>query len=230
MIRPVDSATGMNRSGGTRPRVGECQRSERLDADDGVRVEVDQRLVVDAELAALEAEPKLVLEAEQLAELARHPVLVELVAAAAGLLRRVHGDVRVADQVVARAGGRAWETMPMLAPSVSWWPATATGSDSRSRSRCATPIAAGSSASSSRSANSSPPRRASVSPGRLVVGEAPGDLLQQLVAGVVAERVVHLLEAVEVDQQHADRGRGALRTARAPGRGGRGRARGSRGP
>ena len=42
-------------------------------------------------------------------------------------------------------------------------------------------------------------------------GEAPRDLLEQLVAGVVAERVVHLLEAVEVDEQHGERLAGARR-------------------
>src|SRR5205807_7576479 len=40
--------------------------------------------------------------------------------------------------------------------------------------------------------------------------EALRDLLEELIAGVVAERVVDLLEAVEVDQQHGERVRRAL--------------------
>ena len=40
--------------------------------------------------------------------------------------------------------------------------------------------------------------------GAQAAGEPSADLLQQLVAGVVAERVVDLLEAVEVHQQHRD--------------------------
>ena len=40
--------------------------------------------------------------------------------------------------------------------------------------------------------------------GRVTLGEAAGNLLQQLVAGAVAEAVVDLLEAVEVDEQHRE--------------------------
>ena len=50
--------------------------------------------------------------------------------------------------------------------------------------------------------NSSPPRRATVSFGRSACLEPARDGLQQLVAGVVAERVVDDLEAVEVEEQH----------------------------
>ena len=38
-----------------------------------------------------------------------------------------------------------------------------------------------------------------------------GDLLEQLIARVVAERVVHLLEPVEIDEQHRERLAGARR-------------------
>ena len=43
-----------------------------------------------------------------------------------------------------------------------------------------------------------------MSVGRVTLGEAAGDLLQQLVAGAVAEAVVDLLEPVEVDEQHRE--------------------------
>ena len=59
-------------------------------------------------------------------------------------------------------------------------------------------------------ANSSPPSRATVHPGRLTaVAQARPDFAQQQVADLVAERVVDVLEVVEVHQQHGDRpGRG----------------------
>ena len=85
--------------------------------------------------------------------------------------------------------------------------------------------------SSSSTVNSSPPRRATVSPGPDRRLEPPRDRDQQLVADLVAERVVDELEAVEVEEQHG-RGRGRVRGAGrggSPGRGGRGTARGSAG-
>ena len=104
MISPVASATGMNWLGGTSPRVGDCQRRSASTPTIARLLERDLRLVVDAELAALQAEPELVLEPEQLAELAGHLVVEHLVAAAAALLGRVHRDVGVPDQLLALAG------------------------------------------------------------------------------------------------------------------------------
>src|SRR5439155_12630059 len=59
------------RNGAPRRRV---PPQERLDADDLGGVERDLGLVVEAELATLEREPQLVLEAEELSELASHVV------------------------------------------------------------------------------------------------------------------------------------------------------------
>ena len=59
--------------------------------------------------------------------------------------------------------------------------------------------------SSSRIANSSPPRRAAVSPVPASAADAIGDGLQQLVADGVAEGVVDRFEVVEVDEQHDHR-------------------------
>ena len=60
----------------------------------------------------------------------------------------------------------------------------------------------GSCTSSSRIANSSPPKRAAVSAARTLAGDALRDLEQDPVAGRVAEAVVDGLEVVEVDEQH----------------------------
>ena len=51
-----------------------------------------------------------------------------------------------------------------------------------------------------------------MSPGALHALEPAGELLEHPIAGVVSKRVVHLLEAVEVEQQHRERRPRALRT------------------
>src|SRR5207253_5907689 len=71
---------------------------ECLDADDVATEQIDQRLVVEAELATLEREPQLVLDPEELSQLPRHLVLEELMVPAASFLRRVHRNVGVANQ------------------------------------------------------------------------------------------------------------------------------------
>ena len=58
--------------------------------------------------------------------------------------------------------------------------------------------------SSSRTVNSSPPSRATVSPGRRHASRRARDGDQQLVADHVAEAVVDHLEAVEVEEQHGE--------------------------
>ena len=58
---------------------------------------------------------------------------------------------------------------------------------------------------SQRTTNSSPPRRATVSPGRRSASIRRGDRPQHRVAGVVAVGVVDRLEAVEIDEEHGDR-------------------------
>ena len=66
-----------------------------------------------------------------------------------------------------------------------------------------------------RTENSSPPWRATRVPVR-GVAEAVGDLLEELVAGVVAEEVVDLLEAVQVDGEHRQATLDVAASARAP--------------
>ena len=62
--------------------------------------------------------------------------------------------------------------------------------------------------SSHSTVNSSPPNRATVSPGRTARAQARPSCDQQLVAGVVAEAVVDDLEPVEVEEQHGQTCRG----------------------
>ena len=58
--------------------------------------------------------------------------------------------------------------------------------------------------------NSSPPKRATTSSGRIAALQAVGDGDEQPVAGRVAEAVVDHLEPVEVEEQHGDAARGSL--------------------
>ena len=92
------------------------------------------------------------------------------------------------------------------------------------------PSIAGSSKSSTITMNSSPPRRASRSVSRSAVDSDCGHLLQQLVADPVAERVVDVLEAVEVDEQHADAAARCASPARSPAPAARAAAGGSADP
>ena len=91
------------------------------------------------------------------------------------------------------------------------------------------PRICGSSKSSTITMNSSPPRRASRSVSRSASDERARHVLQQLVADPVAERVVDVLEAVEVDEQHADAAAAAPAPARSPASAARAAAAGSAG-
>ena len=230
-IRPVASAIGMNWPGHDAPRVGECQRSSASTPTIVPAADVDLGLVVDAELAALRARAGARARARA-ARRARGPCRGGRPRSGRGRSpsprtwrRRRRGSA------LARAPPRRRATtMPMLAPTASSWPATddrvreAARGAGRRRRRPAASLAP-----SSSTANSSPPRRASVSLGRVTSPKRSRDLLEQLVAGVVAEAVVDLLEAVEVDEQDGQRLAASAPSARAPGRAGRGTARGWRG-
>ena len=104
-----------------------------------------------------------------------------------------------------------WQAMPMLASTSSVRPSIENGSRRPASSWRATTLASpGRRRAGSSTPNSSPPRRATVSRSPSDCLEAVRDLLQQAVARVVAERVVDLLEVIEVDQHH---GRGHVRAA-----------------
>ena len=87
------------------------------------------------------------------------------------------------------------------------------GSARLSTMRCATVSAATSEvACSSRTANSSPPRRETVSVARTHLLSLHRHLDEDLVPGGVTEAVVDLLELVEVDVQEEDEAAGSLGT------------------
>ena len=207
---------------GERQEVGRHQQPaarvrpahERLDAAHRARRDLRLRLVVQDELAVREPVAQL---AEQL----------EPAAASGGRARagRPRGRCACAwprtsprrRAAAARARRRACSgksAMPMRRVDVHADPADR----ERALQRRAQPQAGGadadaSSPGSSTTANSSPPSRASVSPGCSASSSRGPIWRQHLVAGVVAERVVELLEAVEVDQQQRDL---AVAVARSP--------------
>ena len=174
---------------------------ERLDAAHGAGPQLGLRLVVQDELAGLERGAEL---ADQ-----REPLAAVAVAARRG---RPRGRCACASPrtsrrrraAAGRCASREWSgksAMPTLASMWTRMPPTSNDCSSAARSRRPAVLAVASSPGWRTTANSSPPRRASVSSSRSSVLEARADLAQHLVAGVVAERVVELLEAVEVDQQ-----------------------------
>jgi hypothetical protein len=101
----------------------------------------------------------------------------------------------------------AWfgkSAMPTLASMWTWMPPTANDSSSAARSRRPAVLAVTSSPGleDDRELVAAQPRERVVLAQQLLQPRA--DLAQHLVAGVVAERVVELLEAVEVDQQQGE--------------------------
>ena len=95
--------------------------------------------------------------------------------------------------------------MPMLARTKTSFPSSANGASNAFMMRLAMSMCVVSSESSSRIANSSPPSRAGVSAGRRQSRSRSPHSRSSCVAARVAERVVHGLEVVEVDEEHRDR-------------------------
>src|SRR5919201_3871033 len=92
------------------PATRRAPAEQGLDADDVPLLEIHFRLVVQRELAALQAGAELLLEAEQLPKLPGHVVPEDLEAAAAGLFGRVHREVGVPNQLLAVAGTAGMES------------------------------------------------------------------------------------------------------------------------
>ena len=108
-MTPVASAEGMKSIGGTRPRSGWCHRIKASNPWTRPAVDVDDRLVVEAELVGLESLRQLDLQREALRCDVEELVVEHCDLPLALGLRVVHGDVRVAQErlriaVAARQG------------------------------------------------------------------------------------------------------------------------------
>ena len=120
-------------------------------------------------------------------------------------LAQVHVDVRGGDQPVRRSPRLAGDRVrPTVTESVTG-PADVDRRGDRVRSRSTRSSSSSSPRSSVTMTNSSPPKRAVVSPAAHLRLEPPGDDREHLVAERVAERVVDRLEGVEVAEQHRAR-------------------------
>ena len=106
MIRPVSSASGMKamRRDETADRV--LPAHERLEADDPVRGQVDQRLVVDPQLAALDRPPEVVLHVDPVHRLVGHRGLEDGVPAGRVGLGPDHRDLGLAEHLARRRPAR----------------------------------------------------------------------------------------------------------------------------
>ena len=208
-IRPVCSASGRKAAGVSRPRVGCCQRTSastplsaagarcRPWAGSGGRAAARDRRraarrgarggrgCASSRSGAVDARPPL-----------------------RSRLGLVHRDVGVLEQLDRGLRVRREERRCRCSRRpATGMPSSTNGSSRLARRRSAArraPPRRRSSASTT--ANSSPPSRASRSPARAPWPARRGaERCEQQVAGVVAERVVELLEAVEVDEQEAGR-------------------------
>ena len=123
-ISPVSSASGTNSPGGTRPRAGWRQRSSASSALDRARPQVDQRLVVQLQLARGERLPEVELEQPARLEPGVHAGLEAAEGAAAVRLGAVERHVGPLEQLVRVPPSPGASAMPTLAPTTTWWPST----------------------------------------------------------------------------------------------------------
>ena len=215
-IRPDCSASGMNSSGRTSPRVGCRQRTSASTPATVPSSDVHLGLVVQLELAA------------------RRPRGAARRAGRAGRgcccrarrrrprrrcgrpWRRTSRRRRAAAAARSRCRAPGTSAMPMLASrSIGLSVDEERLRSSAARTRSATSRAAAASRTSgSSTANSSPPSRATASSGPQRALQPLGDQLQHPVADRVPEGVVDLLEPVEVEQEQRD-GRAVLAARRA---------------
>ena len=105
-IRPLSSAIGMNSSGETMPRSGCAQRTSASVETGRPGGQVDDRLVEDLELAALQRPAQLGLGPHAGHGAGAHRLVEQLVAPAAARLGAVHRRVGVAEQRRGRVGPR----------------------------------------------------------------------------------------------------------------------------
>ncbi len=120
----------------------------------------------------------------------------------------IHGEIGLFHQVVDERG-IAFEqrdpdacraAMANVAKLVSLIESIQTLSRRPSSTDAPRPLSSFGPISTTTTTNSSPPRRATVSISRKQVYQAPGNLLQQQVAGVMPVRIIERLEFIHIDQ------------------------------
>ena len=198
-------AFGLGNEGGRcqMAAVGTAKPEQRLDLDQALMRQLENGLIHQIERLVLKGRSQFALQPAAAPQLAVEVAAVGLEATAPGRLGPIEGDVGVADQLFRRMAVVRVHGDTQAAGDVHL-PAIEIGMEARAPPRSATP---------------SPVRRrllqallhqrelVAAEPGPSVAGagdglEAVGDLAQQRVAGQMAERVVDLLELVEIEQHH----------------------------
>ena len=199
----------MNSAGAITPRTGSRQRSSASTAQGRARLHVDLRLVGEEELVVHQAAPHVGLELQPRLHARVHVGGVEAVRVAADLLRRVHRRVRLLDQRHRIVGVERDTSRRRSSRSASASGRTSrNGARNDSRTRASTVIVSNVACAGSRPGRiddelvAAEPRDGVGFAHRR--GEPLRDRLQQLVAGVVAQRVVDALEMVEVEEEARD--------------------------
>jgi hypothetical protein len=198
--------------GGEDSPLGVLPADERLGRDDAAVGDRDDRLVIEPQLALIDGTSQLVLALQAVDDARPHRLVERLIASPTALLRSVHGGGGVAQlrfrRALARAQGDAdagTRKTPLLAD----------------RERCTQRVgqalgdpdrvafAAQALAEDHELVASEVGHAVSGTADRIGAAQrllqAGGDGHEQLVAHVVAEAVVDVLEAVEVDEQYGHR-------------------------
>ena len=224
-IMPLCSASGMKTSGATRAALAVRPARERLDAAQPAVAHVHHRLVVQLDLVAVDRAPEVGGEREALDGAGQHRRLERAVAGLAASLRRAHGEVGRAHELVGVGQVAARDGDADAGAQLEAAPAEV----DRAREREQDPLGDARRAVRLGEVLDQHGELVAAEPRDGVGGaqhapQAPAHLEQHLVAAAVAEGVVERLEVVEVDEQDGDRARD--RGARARARCGRTAARG----
>ena len=221
-ISPVSSATRMNSPGGTRPRSGWCQRTSASTPDRSLVAELDLRLVVQLELVAGEREAQVALERLARLQPRVHAGLEEAEGVAAFLLGAIERDVGVLQQPPGIEPSSGISAMPMLAVTSDLVAVEVERRGQRLEDAAAELLRAVGLLDADLDDRELVAADARDRVGLAHAGlQALGAALDQQVAGGVAERVVDVLEAVEIEAAAPPRRRRAGRPSRSPARGAR---------
>ena len=202
-IRPVSSATPMNSPGGTRPRSGWCQRTRASTPDRPSSAELDLGLIVELELVAGEREAQVALERLARLQPGIHAGLEEAEGIAAFLLGPIERDVGVLQQT---SGDRAVERDQRDADAGGDQHLVAVQIERRGEGlehAAAEPLRAIGLLETDLDDRELVAADAGHGIGFAHAGlQALGAALDQQVAGGMAQEVVDVLEAVEIDADH----------------------------
>src|SRR5262249_13179672 len=125
--------------------------------------QIDEWLIVEFEFVALERLAQVELELAPILHLRIHLRLEEMVGTASIGLRAVQRHIGVAQELIGFVAVAGAMAMPILVPTISWCPCTSKGSASSAMILPASSLAPAGLACRWTIANSSPPRRATVS-------------------------------------------------------------------